>query len=351
MQQYSVGLIGYGLGGSVFHAPMIVAAPGLKLARISSRSANRDEVLRAYPGVALDETPQAMLADPGIALVVVCTPNASHYMLAREALLAGKHVVVDKPFVLSSAEGEDLIALARERNLQLSVYQNRRWDGDFLTLRRSVESGELGEVHTYRAHFDRYSPEVKKRWKEEPRPGSGVLWDLGSHLIDQVLLLFGTPHSVTAHLSVQRKGAQVEDSFELLLDYGSRKIALHAGAQVCAPGPRYEVHGTRGSFVKFGVDTQEDALKRGARPGDEGWGRDIPANYATITSAADGARAVETIPGSYEQYYRGMYEAIAGGQAVPVAAADALNVVRVIECAQRSHHERRTCLFQVNPAY
>ena len=345
MQQYSVGLIGYGLGGSIFHAPMIAAVPGLKLARISSRSANRDEVLRAYPGVALDETPQAMLADPAIGLVVVCTPNASHSMLAREALLAGKHVVVDKPFVLSSAEGDALIALARERKLLLSVYQNRRWDGDFLTLRRSVQSGELGEVHTFRAHFDRYSPLVKKRWKEESQPGSGVLWDLGSHLIDQALVLFGTPQSVIAQLSVQRTGAQVEDSFELLLDYGSRKVALHAGAQVCAPGPRYEVHGTQGSFVKYGVDTQEDALKRGARPGDGGWGRDIPANYATVTTAADGRRLVETIPGSYEHYYQGMYEAIDGGNAVPVAAADAVNVVRVIECARRSHHERRTIDF------
>jgi scyllo-inositol 2-dehydrogenase (NADP+) len=345
MQQFSVGLIGYGLGGSVFHAPLIAAVPGLRLSRISSRSAKRDEVQRAYPGVALDETPQAMLTDPDIKLVVVCTPNASHYVLARDALLAGKHVVVDKPFVLSSAEGDELIAMARERNLLLSVYQNRRWDGDFLTLRRSLESGELGEVHTYRAHFDRYSPQVKKRWKEAAEPGAGVLWDLGSHLIDQALVLFGPPQSVTAQLSVQRAGARVEDSFELLLDYGSRKVMMHAGAQVCAPGPRYEVHGTLGSFVKYGVDTQEDALKRGERPGDEGWGRDIPANYATITSATDGGRAVETIRGSYERFYPGMHAAIAGGQAVPVAAGDAVNVVRVIECAQRSHRERRTIDF------
>ncbi|SFU57672.1 oxidoreductase [Pseudoduganella namucuonensis] len=345
MQRYSVGLIGYGLGGSIFHAPMIAAVPGLKLARISSRGANRDEVLRAHPGVALDDTPQAMLADPDIRLVVVCTPNASHYALARDALLAGKHVVVDKPFVLSSAEGDELVALARERNLRLSVYQSRRWDGDFMTLRRSVDSGELGEVHTYRAHFDRYSPLVRARWKEEPQPGAGVLWDLGSHLIDQVLVLFGLPLSVTAQLAVQRAGARVEDSFELLLDYGNRKAVMHAGALVCAPGPRYEVHGTLGSFVKYGIDPQEDALKRGARPGDAGWGHDHPANHATITTAKDGGRAVETIPGRYEQYYQGMYAAIADGQAVPVAAGDAVNVVRVIECALRSHRERRTIDF------
>ncbi len=345
MQQYSVGLIGYGLGGAVFHAPLIASVPDLRLARISSRSANRDEVRRVYPGAVLDDAPQAMLDDPSIRLVVVCTPNASHYALARDALLAGKHVVVDKPFVLSSAEGAELIQLARERNLLLSVFQNRRWDGDFLTLRRSVASGELGAVHTYRAHFDRYSPQVKARWKEEPQAGSGVLWDLGSHLIDQALVLLGTPRSVTAQLSVQRAGAQVEDSFELLLDYGTRKAVLHAGTQVCAPGPRYEVHGTLGSFVKYGVDTQEDALKQGARPGDGGWGHDIPANHATITTAAEGRRTVQTIPGCYEAYYLGVHAAIASGQPVPVSAEDALNVVRVVECAQRSHRERRTVDF------
>ncbi|MRV70365.1 oxidoreductase [Duganella sp. FT92W] len=347
MQQYAVGLIGYGLGGAIFHAPMIAATPGLRLARIASRSANPDEVRRAYPGVSLDESPQAMLDDPAIQLVVVCTPNASHYALAKAALLAGKHVVVDKPFVLSSAEGDELVALAADKGVLLSVYQNRRWDGDFLTLRRAVESGELGPVHTYRAHFDRYAPQVKARWKESAQPGSGVLWDLGSHLIDQVLCLFGLPQAVTTHLSIQREGAQVEDAFELVLDYGKRKAVLHASALVRAPGPRYEVHGAQGSFIKYGVDTQEDALKQGARPGDAGWGHDIPAHYATITGADGASRTVETIPGGYEAYYRGVRAAIADGKPAlaPVAAQDAVAVVRVIECAYRSHHERRTIDF------
>lgn len=345
MQQYAVGLIGYGLGGAIFHAPMIAATPGLKLARISSRSANAEAVGQAYPGVSLDDSPQAMLDDPAIALVVVCTPNASHYALAKAALWAGKHVVVDKPFVLSSAEGDELVALAEEKGLLLSVYQNRRWDGDFLTLRRTLESGELGPIHTYRAHFDRYAPLVKARWKESAQPGAGVLWDLGSHLIDQVLHLFGLPQSVTAQVSIQREGAQIEDAFELVLDYGARKAVLHAGALARAPGPRYEVHGTQGSFVKYGVDTQEDALKLGMRPGDAGWGDDIPANYATITAADGAVRTVETIPGGYQAFYQGVWHAIAEGTPVPVAAADAVSVVRVIECAYRSHQERRTIAF------
>lgn len=344
MQHYATGLIGYGLGGSIFHAPMIAATPGLRLARISSRSAD-PATLHPYPGVQLDETPQAMLDDPAIALVVVCTPNASHYTLAKAALQAGKHVVVDKPFVLSSAEGDELAALARDRGLKLAVYQNRRWDGDFLTLRRSIESGELGAVHTYRAHFDRFAPQVKVRWKEQAQPGAGVLWDLGSHLIDQALQLFGMPRSVTAHLSIQREGAQVEDAFELLLDHGATKSVLHAGALVRAPGPRYEVHGSAGSFVKYGIDPQEDALKAGMRPGDAGWGHEAPEGWATVT-LADGSRStVETLPGAYETFYRRMHEAIAHDGDVPVEAQEAVDVVRVIELALRSHQERRTIDF------
>lgn len=350
MQPCSVGLIGYGLAGKVFHAPLIAAAgaAGLQLARISSSSADADEVRRDYPGVILDPNPQAMLADPGIGLIVVATPNASHYELARAALEAGKHVVVDKPFVLSSAEGEELIALANAKGLLVSVFQNRRWDNDFLTLRSWVESGRLGPVHSYYAHFDRYSPQVKVRWKELEQPGAGILWDLGSHLIDQALQLFGLPLAVTADLSVQRAGAQVEDLFHLTLDYGHCKAVLRAGMQVCAPGPRYEVHGTLGSFTKYGIDGQETALKEGARPGDAGWGEDDAANHATVTLAADGApvaERVKTIAGSYESYYSGMGRAITEGQPVPVSAADALNVVRVIEAARQSHRERRTVDF------
>ncbi|AVR95821.1 oxidoreductase [Pseudoduganella armeniaca] len=341
MQQYSVGLIGYGLGGATFHAPVIAAVPGLRLARIASRSA-RAETLGAYPGVQLDDTPQAMLDDPAIALVVVCTPNFSHYALAKAALLAGKHVVVDKPFVLSSAEGDELVALARQQGVQLSVFQNRRWDGDFLTLRQVVTSGELGAVHTYRAHFDRYAPQVKARWKEGAQPGAGVLWDLGSHLIDQALVLFGMPRSVTAHLSKQRDGAQVEDAFELVLDFGATKAVLHAGALVREPGPRYQVHGTQGSFVKHGIDPQEAALKLGSRPGDAGWGHDAPADWGTIIAADGSRRTVETIPGAYEAFYRGIYHAVADGAQVPVKPEEAVDVVRVIELALRSHHERRT---------
>lgn len=345
MQRYNVGLIGYGVGGAIFHAPMIAATPSLRLARIASRSADPDALTRAYPGVTRDDTPQAMLDDPAIALVVVCTPNASHYALAKAALQAGKHVVVDKPFVLSSAEGEELVALAKEQGLLLSVYHNRRWDGDFLTLRHTVASGELGPIHTYRAHFDRYSPQVKRSWKSEAQPGSGVLWDLGSHLIDQALQLFGLPRAVTAQVCIQRQGAQVEDAFELVLDYGDRKAMLHASALVRAPGPRYEVHGAQGSFIKYGVDTQEDTLKGGGRPGDAGWGHDLPANYATITGADGASRVIASIPGDYRTYYAGIHQAIAEGTPPPVAAEDAVAVVRVIECAYRSHRERRTIDF------
>ncbi|KQV82550.1 oxidoreductase [Massilia sp. Root351] len=350
MQACSVGLIGYGLAGKVFHAPLIAAAAssGLRLARISSSSADADEVRRSYPGVVLDAGPQAMLADPHIGLIVVATPNASHYALARAALEAGKHVVIDKPFVVSSEQGEALVALANGKGLLLSAFHNRRWDNDFLTLRNCIESGRLGQVHSYFAHFDRYAPQVKTRWKEEQQPGAGILWDLGSHLIDQALQLFGMPRAVTADLSVQRAGALVEDYFHLTMDYGHCKAVLRAGMQVCAPGPRYEVHGTQGSFSKYGIDGQETALKHGARPGDKGWGGDEGAHYATVTVMAAGVPVAERLPtlaGSYESYYAGMGRAINAGLPVPVAAADALNVVRVIEAAQASHRERRTVDF------
>ena len=344
MQQIPVGLIGFGLGGAIFHAPMIAAVPGLRLARIASRSAP-PAAQAAYPGVRRDDSPQAMLDDRAIALVVVSTPNASHYALARAALLAGKHVVVDKPFVLSPAEGEELAALAQQQGVRLSVYQNRRWDGDFLTLRRALASGELGAVHTFRAHFDRYAPQVKARWKEAAQPGAGVLWDLGPHLIDQALQLFGKPRSVTAHLAFQREGARAADAFELVLDHGATRSFLHASTLVRAPGPRYQAHGTLGSFIKDGIDPQENALKLGQRPGDAGWGHDGPADWATITTADGARRTVETLPGDYVAFYRGMYHAIADGAQVPVSPLDAIDVVRVIDIALRSQRERRTVDF------
>jgi len=339
-QPIPTGLIGYGTAGAFFHAPLIAAAAGLRLAAIGSRRC--DDILRDFPEAKACENPQDLLADPAIELVVIATPNESHASLARAALEAGKHVVVDKPFTLNAAEAEALIALASERDRKLSVFQNRRWDNDFLTVRRLVEDGRLGEVAYYEAHFDRFRPEIKQGWRETEAPGSGLLYDLGAHLIDQALVLFGWPLAVTADVTRQRAAARADDYFHLVLDYGRRRAVLHASVLVRDPGPRYLVHGDGGSFVKYGIDGQEAALREGRRPGGEGWGEDDAALFGRFTDADGSATTIETLPGRYTAFYDGVAAAIRDGTALPVEAREARDVIRLIEAAQVSARERRT---------
>ncbi|WP_448098597.1 oxidoreductase [Luteibacter yeojuensis] len=339
-QPIPTGLIGYGTAGAFFHAPLIAAAEGLRLAAIGSRRS--DDILRDFPEAKAYENPQDLVTDPAIELVVIATPNESHASLARAALEAGKHVVVDKPFTLSAAEAEALIALASERGRKLSVFQNRRWDNDFLTVRRLVEDGRLGEVAYYEAHFDRFRPEIKLGWRETEAPGSGLLYDLGAHLIDQALVLFGCPLAVTADVTRQRAAARADDYFHLVLDYGRRRAVLHASVLVRDPGPRYLVHGDGGSFVKYGIDGQEAALRAGRRPGGEGWGEEDAALFGRFTDADGSATVIETLPGRYTAFYDGVAAAIRDGAPLPVEANDARDVIRVIEAAQVSARERRT---------
>lgn len=346
MRQVAVGLIGYGFVGSLFHGPLIAAVPGLALRRIACRDPAGPR--RDHPQANWSPEHGAILDDPEIELVVIATPNTSHFPLARAALLAGKHVVVEKPFVVSVAEGAELIALASARGRLLSVFHNRRWDSDFLTVRRLLAAGQLGKVYRYEAHFDRYAPVVRQRWREQPTPGAGVLYDLGSHLIDQALQLFGLPQAVFADIACQRDGAQVDDYFQLLLDYGLVKVSLRASRLVRAPGPRYQVHGLKGSFIKYGLDTQEAALLRGEGPATAGWGGEAVEHHGRITFDAGGLSiegAVDAATGCYQAYYQGMYAAIVDGAALPVTAEEALAVIRVIACAQRSHAEQRVVKF------
>ena len=266
MRALHVGLIGYGMAGRVFHAPTIAAVPELRLAKVVERrgQASRER----YPWVEVAREAAALFEDDAIELVVVATPNLSHFELARQALLADKHVVVDKPFTLTSAQAQDLIDLARRRNKVVSAFHNRRWDGDFQTVRQIVQQGLLGRLVEYESHFDRFrntfSPE--RAWRETAGPGSGVLFDLGPHLIDQALVLFGLPRMLTADIRNQREAGKADDQFELILHYDSLKVTLKAGLLVRQPGPRFALHGTEGSFVKYGVDPQEEALKRGRSP-------------------------------------------------------------------------------------
>ncbi|MDF2741215.1 MAG: oxidoreductase [Actinomycetia bacterium] len=317
-----VGLIGYGLGGSVFHAPLIQAEPGLRLqAVVTSRA---DQVGRELPGVRVVGSAEELLEDPAVELVVVATPNAVHHRLAAAALRAGRHVVVDKPFTLATAEADELIELAAAADRRLSVFHNRRWDGDFLTVRRGVEDGVLGEVTTFVSRYDRFRPVPKGSWKEAAVPGSGLLWDLGPHLIDQALVLFGPPRTIWADLGVQRPQVEAVDYLHLALGYGRLRVVLHAGMLVRDPGPRFEVHGDRGSLVT--------------------WGLDQPEVKATLTGEVAGQELrgrLAGVPDGHGGFYAAMAAAVAGEGQVPVAPTDARAVVAVIEHALASARDGR----------
>jgi scyllo-inositol 2-dehydrogenase (NADP+) len=292
MRVVRVGLLGYGLAGSTFHAPVIKAVPSLSIAKVfTSRTA---DVERNLPAATVVATPQEVFADPAVELVVIATPNATHAGLARQALLAGKHVVIDKPMTTASADADGLIELAAQRGRLISVYQNRRWDNDFLTVKSLIEAGRLGQVYGYEAHFDRFRPAIKPGWREVPQPGSGVLFDLGSHLIDQALVLFGMPETVTADVFAQRAEALVDDYFHIILGYRDRRAIVHSSTLVREPGPHFAVHGDAGSFVKYGLDPQEAALKAGHPPGTPDWGRDDPPAYGTFVNAAGEREAIAT---------------------------------------------------------
>lgn len=325
---FRVGLIGYGLAGASFHAPLLSVEPAFHLSAIVTRSV--EAVARDWPGVRV-VTVDALMADPEIDLVIVATPTDTHAPLAERALRAGKHVVVEKPFTLSAAEAERLGALAKEQGRCLAVFQNRRWDGDFLTVKRLVEEGRLGKLYSFESHFDRYRPQVKKRWKEEAGPGGGTLWDLGAHLVDQALQLFGKPDSILADAGKQRPGAQAVDWFLLVLRYGELRVILRSGSVVHEPTPRFVLHGEADAYTKYGLDPQEEQLKAGLRPGMAGWGTESPERQGRLHQGG----SVPTETGRYEHFYRQLAAAMAGQGEVPVTAESAAQVIRVLEAANR----------------
>lgn len=337
----NVALVGYGYVGKVFHAPLIQHTPGLQLHTVVSRDA--DKVHRDFPQLRVVADAQDAFSDPDVDLVVIASPNDSHAPLALAALDQGKHVVVDKPFTVTLAEAEAVITRARERGRKLSVFQNRRWDADFLTLQQLLRDGVLGEVAELHSHFDRFRPQVQQRWRESAAAGSGLWYDLGPHLLDQALQLFGKPLGLHADLALQRQGAQAPDYFHVQLRYAHTRVHLHAGSLVPAHDLRFAVHGDRGSYLKQGLDGQEDALRAGAQPGDIGWGVDALPGQLTLIDAA-GARSEQIMPsqpGDYRRYYAAMHAAIIDGTPLPVTADQALDVMGLIELGERSAAERR----------
>ena len=336
----ATGLIGFGLAGSAFHAPLIAATPGLRLAGIAS--SQKPAVAAAWPDVPVFADPAALIADPSIELVVIATPNASHAPLARAALAAGRHVVIDKPFVADPEDGPALIAAAGAAGRVLSVFHNRRWDSDFRTVRSLVESGTLGAVMRCEMHWDRFRPAIKPGWREDPGMASGLLADLGPHLVDQALVLFGQPERVEADVIAQRPEARVDDAFTVTLHYGVRRVTLAASTLTLAPRPRFALHGTAGHFAIHGIDPQEAVLRAGGRIDDPAFGVQEAGLDGVLTLADGQRRTVPSERGDWRLYYAGMVAAIRDGAPPPVTPEDALAGLRLIDAARTSAREGRT---------
>lgn len=340
----NVGLVGYGSAARIFHAPLIQAVPGLHLKAVVERHGNESQKL--YPEVEVFRHIETLLEDSSIHLVVITTPNASHFDLAQQALLAGKHVVVEKPFTANSKQAQVLIKLARQQGKIISVNHNRRWDGDFLTIKKLLEHKFLGRLVEYESHFDRFRNYVRPNaWKETVGEGSGILFDLGSHLIDQAQVLFGLPQMVTADIRVQRDGGSADDNFELILHYDALKVTLKAGMLVREPCSRFILHGTEGSFIKQGYDPQENALKEGHTSLEAGWGTEPKDRWGTLITQLNGLQfegQIETLPGCYQAYYQNLVDAIHKKAELAVEPEEARDTIRIIELAIQSNQEKRT---------
>jgi scyllo-inositol 2-dehydrogenase (NADP+) len=291
---------------------------------------------------------EQLLSDEQIDLIIITTPNTTHQSIAKQALLAGKHVVVEKPFVNHGKDAEELIEIAAMNNRVLTVYHNRRWDNDFLTVKQCMESGALGEIYSFESHFDRFRPQVSQRWREQDLEGSGIVYDLGAHLIDQALMLFGQPETVQGDVLVQRENGVADDYFHIIMGYGKLRVILHSSCIVKSSGPRFQVHGNKGSFIKFGLDSQEEALKAGKTLGDSLWGKDSEDRYGELSTQMGGLNQtskIETVPGSYESFYKELYHSIIDHTPVPVLAADAMITIKLIEAVKQSSLEKRTLSF------
>ncbi|HUR94820.1 MAG TPA: oxidoreductase [Gemmatimonadales bacterium] len=338
-----VGLIGFGYSTRTFHRPLLMATAGYRIAAVASSRPR--EVEAELPGVAIFADPVALTRHPELDLVVIATPNATHASLAEAGVRAGRHVVVDKPFTLTADEARHLTALARDRGTLLSVFQNRRWDSDFLTVQDALRRGLLGQVALCESRFDRFRPQIRDRWREGAGPGAGLLYDLGPHLIDQALVLFGPPESVQATLARQRPEAVSVDFAHLVLRNGERIVTLQAGSLVPGGSPRFSLHGDRASLIKRHPDVQEAQLRQGKRPGSAGWGVD-PDDAVLYDGASGEPRTVKSIPGEQRRYYEAVREALHGRAANPVTPEQATTVMRVLEAALRSGAEHRRVVLE-----
>lgn len=336
-------LASYGMSGKVFHGPFITENPGFELRKVVERQ--KSESKEDYPRVEIVRNFQNLLDDADIELIVVNTPNDLHFEMTEKALEAGKHVVVEKPFTPTKKEADHLIKLAKKKERVLTVFQNRRWDSDFMTVEKVINEKSIGQLVEYEAHYDRYVNFVSQNsWKEKSGPGAGILYNLGSHMIDQALVLFGLPDAVTAEIGKQRPASEIEDFYDIRLHYQQFNVILKSSYLVREPGPRYILHGVAGSFVKYGLDPQEEALKAGQKPGEEGWGEESVEDWGTLNTEINGLHVIgqiKSIAGSYSVFYDNLYGAIRDGEELKVRAEEAASVIRIIELAYQSNKEGR----------
>jgi predicted dehydrogenase len=329
-------MIGFGFVSKTFHVPLLKATEGYEITAVSS--SHPADVLAVLPDVDVVSDPKLLATHPDLDLVVIASPNETHAPLAEAAMSAHRNVVVDKPFTVSVEEARHLAAVAKESDVLLSVFQNRRWDSDFLTVQDAIRQDLVGRIVLFESRIDRYRPEVRDRWREIPGPGAGLLYDLGPHLIDQTLLLFGIPDSVQATLAKQRRGARTDDYFQLVLRYGEMVATLGAGSLVSGGSPRFSVHGERASMVKHKPDIQEDQLRAGVLPGAPDWGLD-PDDAVLYVGATGDTRAVKTARGDQRGYYVALREALLGRAPNPVPSEQGATVMAIIEAAIRAFND------------
>ena len=343
MQKIKTALLSYGMSGKVFHAPFLELHPGFELIGSWERSEKR--IQEDYPETKSFPNLESILEDATIDLVIVNTPVATHFEYAKKVLLAGKHAVVEKAFTTTVAEAQELDALAKENRLKLSVFQNRRWDSDFKTVKKIIDDGMLGDIVEAEFHFDRYNPVLSpKQHKESANPGAGILKDLGPHLIDQALFLFGLPNAVFADIRMIRSNTLVDDYIDILLYYSDFRVRLKSGFFVREPIPSYIVHGKKGSFLKPRGDVQEDDLKLGKKPNLNAWGKEPKSKEGTLHTEINNDVLnvkVPTLQGNYFDFFDGVYQSISNDTIEPVTAKDGLNVMKIIEAAIQSSEQMK----------
>jgi len=339
MKTINVAIIGYGLSGRIFHGAIIGAVNGFNVKSIVTTDTKKAEQAKLdFPEVTIVDNADTVFKDETIDLVVISTPNTSHFSLAEKALNSGKNVVIEKPFTITTHDALRLIDLQHDTKKVLSVYHNRRFDGDYQTIKKLINNDAVGRLVEFESHFDRFrNTSNDNAWREQDIPGSGMLYDLGSHLIDQALDLFGLPQEVYADMTSQRRGP-VDDSFEIILYYTELKVTLKSSIHVKEPLPRFILHGSDGSFIKYGLDVQEPQLKEGIRPKDPGYGIDDKDKWGILNTHI--RKSIETEKGDYTQYYENIYQAITEDKPLLISAHDGFNVMRIIEAARHSNQLR-----------